>query len=145
MLGGVSLSLVTTLSCVSLTISSASAASSNEPINQQQAINAVKTWFADTNRAWTLNDFSKVDLVTTGVARAAYGTDIHALAKRGYTKAVKPFTLTDLTVVVPCQSGPTKTFVAYANTGSTRVSVDHFATGSTRSVGSSIVIPPQQR
>ena len=104
------------LCTTSLGVGGTVASASDEPVSQQQALTSVKTWFADTNRMWTTNDFSTLDKVTTGAGRALYKVNIHSLAQGNASGVNKPFTLTGLSVVVPCQSGSTKTFVAYANT-----------------------------
>ena len=94
----------------------AAASGSSEPISQQEAASAVKAWLADTNEMWTQNNFSSLNKVTTGSAKAAYQSLISRFAAGNSSKLGKPFTLSGLSVAVPCQSGSTKTFVAYANT-----------------------------
>ena len=110
---------------MTLSLGGSVASGAEEPISQQSALGAVNTWFADTNLMWTAQDFATLDQVTTGAGRALYKVEIHTTAKG---KVKKPFTLTDLSVAVPCQSGATKTFLAYANTD-----IFTFGDGSTES------------
>ncbi len=86
------------------------------PISTSAAKAAVEKWFSDTNKIWTTDDFSTVDQVTTGSARAIYLHEEHELALSNHSAPEKPLTMSGLSVVVPCQSATNRSFVAYATT-----------------------------
>jgi hypothetical protein len=98
------------------TVPAGASGTTTAPISTSAAKAAVEKWFSDTNKVWTTNNFSSVDQITTGSARAVYVYEEHQLAASNHSTPEKPFTLSDLSVVVPCQSATTKSFVAYATT-----------------------------
>ena len=89
------------------------AASGAAPISDGQAKAGVQNWLTQTNKMWRMNDFSELGKVTTGEMQAVYLYDKSQLK---LSIPEKPFHFSKLSVVVPCETGATKTFVAYADT-----------------------------
>jgi hypothetical protein len=65
---------------------------------------------------WTENDFSPLDQVTTGAARAAYLAQERAATSDPAPGSRTPFKLTSLSITVPCHQGAEAVFVAYGDT-----------------------------
>jgi hypothetical protein len=77
---------------------------------------ATLNWLAKTNLMWTGNDFSPLDQVTTGAARAAYLAQERATTSDPAPGSRTPFQLTSLSITVPCHQGAEAVFVAYGDT-----------------------------
>jgi hypothetical protein len=77
---------------------------------------ATLNWLAKTNLMWTGNDFSPLDQVTTGAARAAYLAQERATTSDPPPGGRTPFQLTSLSITVPCHQGAEAVFVAYGDT-----------------------------
>jgi hypothetical protein len=77
---------------------------------------ATLRWLASTNLMWTKDDFSGLDQVTTGAARAVYLAERRQASAGTSPAHRRPLRLTGLSITVPCHRGPAAAFVAYADT-----------------------------
>jgi hypothetical protein len=76
-------------------------------------ISATRSWLAATNQMWTEGNFAALNQVTTGEMRAVYA---HEQQQDASSSSRKLLQLADLSVTIPCQSGPASIFVAYGDT-----------------------------
>lgn len=81
---------------------------------------ATMHWLAATNQMWTRGDFTALDQVTTGEARAVYQAEQRQSADTTASGRT-PFQLTGLSITVPCSGGTgagggAPVFVAYGDT-----------------------------
>jgi hypothetical protein len=79
----------------------------------QQA--AVMNWLFKTNQMWTKNDFAGLDQITTGQMRTLYQSEQRQASLPTNASRVA-FQLTGLSITIPCHTGTTTVFVAYADT-----------------------------
>lgn len=105
------------VSAVSLGACGGTAASAPGTVpTQAQAHSAINRLLADTNEMETLTNVFNYRKVTTGAARAAYDYALGQLRSAGRSIVGKPFTLSDLKIVVPCAGSPSPVFIAFART-----------------------------
>jgi hypothetical protein len=76
---------------------------------------AVMNWLAKTNQMWLLNGFAAADQVSVGQMRTLYLSE-ERQASRPDDASRKPFSLTGLSITVPCHTGSPAVFVAYGDT-----------------------------
>ena len=76
---------------------------------------AVMNWLAKTNQMWLLNGFAAVDQVSVGQMRTLYLSE-ERQASLPDDVSRKPFSLTGLSITVPCHTGSPAVFVAYGDT-----------------------------
>jgi hypothetical protein len=76
---------------------------------------AVMNWLNKTNQMWQSNDFAAVDQVTVGQMRTLYQSE-EPNADWPDDASRKPFSLTGLSITIPCHSDHPAVFVAYGDT-----------------------------
>ncbi len=76
---------------------------------------AVMNWLNKTNQMWQSNDFAAVDQVTVGQMRTLYLAE-ERQASLPDNASRESFSLTGLSITVPCHTGSPAVFVAYGDT-----------------------------
>ena len=76
---------------------------------------AVMNWLDKTNQMWQSNDFASVDQVTAGQMRTLYLAE-ERRASLPDNASRESFSLTGLSITVPCHTGSPAVFVAYGDT-----------------------------
>jgi hypothetical protein len=76
---------------------------------------AVMNWLFKTNQMWQSNDFAAVDQVTAGQMRTLYLAE-ERRASLPDNASRESFSLTGLSITVPCHTGSPAVFVAYGDT-----------------------------
>jgi hypothetical protein len=76
---------------------------------------AVMNWLNKTNQMWQSNDFAAVDQVTIGQMRTLYLAEKRQ-ASLPDNASRESFSLTGLSITVPCHTGSPAVFVAYGDT-----------------------------
>ena len=76
---------------------------------------AVMNWLYKTNQMWQSNDFSAVDQVTVGQMRTLYLSE-ERQASLPDNASRESFSLTGLSITLPCHTGSPAVFVAYGDT-----------------------------
>lgn len=76
---------------------------------------AVMNWLAKTNQMWQSSDFAAVDQVTAGQMRTLYLSEKQR-ASLPDNASREPFSLTGLSITIPCHAGSPTVFVAYGDT-----------------------------
>ncbi len=128
--GGAAWLFTTTLAAVAVAVTTAGCGARNgappvsaPPASQHTAAERAATmnWLAATNRMWTRDNFTAVDQVTMGEARAIYRAEQRQAADDSGPSGRTPFQLTGLSITVPCQGGTGSggagsVFVAYGDT-----------------------------
>lgn len=76
---------------------------------------AAVNWLNKTSEMWTHGDFAALGQVTTGQMRAIYQAEQRQASLPGNATR-QPFRMSGLAITVPCHHGPSRVFVAYADT-----------------------------